>query len=377
MSTPHKPSPSCPSALSSADLQLHYLTEGAANIIYSVSVLSPAKLQDHSHCCILRLRKDLPSTKPAVEVLRDFESRIYPLFAGHGYGDFLMKQALYQLTPEMVHDANVELSEMETETETETETQLEADNSSDDHDNVTSAAEHRAKATVRVRHPHRRHVYLPSYETEKYGILMQNLKGPGIDQLVEFKPKWLVQSPSAPSDARNCRTCALNAMRRAAGHHQGRGDSGFCPLDLLAGPDEEEVLGRALTKIYQPSVERGMQAFISSFRQRVQPALRHLLTLQEKHGSVGLDDFRDPAGKDLDLAMALRDCSVFLALKVSSKESAPERVELVDVKFADLDLKTPEGGKMQKWASMEQELLDGGWYHNNSEGMNCSLSRPS
>ncbi|EXJ82654.1 hypothetical protein A1O3_06467 [Capronia epimyces CBS 606.96] len=358
MSTLHHSSPSCPPALTSATLQLHYLAEGAANIIYSVSVRSPPGLQHHSHCCILRLRKDLPFTKPALEVMRDFEERIGPLFGGHEH--LLMKQALYPLTPEMVLDANAELREMET-----------ADSSGD-----RVAAEGQSKG--RVRHHHRRHVYLPAYETEQNGILMQNLKEPGVDQLVEFKPKWLVQSPSAPVDARNCRTCALNAMRRKGGKHQGRGDSGFCPLDLLSGPDEGDVLQQALANVCQPA-EGGIEEFLVSFRQRVQPALRHLATLQRQYGSVGLDDYRNPAGKNLDLAMALRDCSVFLALhttttSASDSNSSRGRVELVDVKFADLDLKTPEGRKLQKWASMEQELLDGGWYYN-AEGSHCSLGR--
>lgn len=361
MSTPHLPSPSCPSALTSATLRLHYLAEGAANIIYSASVVSPPELKHHCHCCILRLRKDLPSTKPAVEVMRDFEQRIAPLFAGHE--DLLMKHALYPLTPEMVEGANAELREMEI-----------VDPTQDDNEPAAACANRNPKKRPRDRQ--RRHIYLPAYETEQYGILMQNLEAPGIDQLVEFKPKWLVQSPSAPADAKSCRTCALNAMRRHAGQHQGRGDLGFCPLDLLSDPDVTQRLGSVLAKIYRPT-ENGMAEFVAAFRRRVQPALRHLVTLQQKFRSVGLQDFRDPAGKNLDVAMALRDCSVFLALRTTSN-SSPDRdgakVDLVDVKFADLDLKSPDGGKIQKWASMEQELLDGGWYYH-AEETDCALSR--
>jgi len=345
MST-HQPSPACPAALASAKLQLHYLAEGAANIIYSVSVLSPPSLQGHSHCCVLRLRKDLSFTKPAGETMSDFERCIAPLFAGHE--TLLMEQTLYRLTPEMVSTANEELREM---------------------DGVGQPA--LAGENVPFRHHHRRRVYLPSYEKEQYGILMQNLRGPSIDWLVEFKPKWLVQSPSAPRDARNCRTCALNAMRRKAGTHPGRGDSGFCPLDLLVGGDEEDVLERALRNIWP--IEGGIKQFVAVFRERVQPALKHLMELQRQWGSVGLEDFQNPGTKDLGVAMALRDCSVFLALR---RRAAPNDsgVDLKDVKLADLDLKSTEGGKVEKWAAMEQELRDGGWYHS-LEATQCSLSR--
>ncbi|KIX96540.1 uncharacterized protein Z520_07806 [Fonsecaea multimorphosa CBS 102226] len=347
MST-HRSSPSCPSSLVTANLQLDYLAEGAANIIYSVSVLSPPSLQHHSNCCVMRLRKDLPFTKPAVQVVSDFENRIAPLFNGK-HKSLLMEQALYKLTPEMVSEANEELRELDTVD--------------------LSALSAEGVKGKKIRHHHRRHVYLPSYENEQYGILMQNLQGPGIDWLVEFKPKWLVQSPSAPADARNCRTCALNAMRRKAGGHQGRGDSGFCPLDLLA--DQDAVLERTLGNIWP--LENGIDKFVAAFRENVQPALRHLQTLQEDHGYVGLDDFLNPNGKDFGVAMALRDCSVFLALKRRA-DSVDGGVDIVDVKLADLDLKTTGGGKVQKWAAMEQELLDGGWYRN-LDGSNCWISR--
>lgn len=346
----HHPSASCPLAIKDASLQLHYLAEGAANIVYSVSVVAPEPLQHHSHCCIMRLRKDLSFTKPVKQVMTDFEERIVPL-VGTEYRALLMEQVLYHLTPEITQSANEELREM------------------DQVDLASFSAEDVKALGKKARHHHRRHVYLPSYEVEQNGILMQNLQGPGIDWLVEFKPKWLVQSPSAPKDARNCRTCALNASRRKDGKHKGRGDSGFCPFDLLVGEEENDVLRRALENIWP--LEDGIAKFVVAFREKVQPALRYLQKLEEKHSSVGLDDFRNPAGKDFGVAMALRDCSVFLALR---RDSSRGSVDIVDVKLADLDLKATEGGKIQKWVAMEQELLDDGWYYN-SDGSNCSLNR--
>lgn len=346
----HLPSPACPPALTSATVQLHYLAEGAANVIYSVTVTSPTSLLDHMHCCVIRLRKDLSFTKPAREVVSDFDTRIVPLF-GSAYRGLLMEQALYTLTPEMVEAANRELREM------------------DDMDLSAIWADQGSMVGKKIRPSHRRHAYLPSYEDEQYGILMPNLQGLGTDWLVEFKPKWLIQSPSAPKDATNCRTCALNSSRRKAGKHVGRGDSGFCPFDLLADEGQEDVLRRALENIWP--VNDGFEKFVVAFRNRVQPALRHLQALQKRYCAVGLDDFLNPLGIDFGLAMALRDCSIFLALKRCGDS---KDVEVADIKFADLDLKTTEGGKIQKWAAMERELLDGGWYFS-AEGVKCSLSR--
>ncbi|KIW14914.1 hypothetical protein PV08_07699 [Exophiala spinifera] len=397
---PHVPSPECPASLATADLDLHYLAEGAANIIYGVSVRSPSTLRNHSHCCVMRLRKDLPSTKPVVQVTSEFESRIAPLFAntsrGGPHDSLLLTQSLYRLTPAMVRDLNDELHEMETENDPHII--LSSSSSSPDTKNPRTGL-----PSIDRRHPprphHRRHKYLPSYEHEQYGVLMQNLQGPSIDRLVEFKPKWLVQSPSAPSGAKSCRTCALNAMRRSGSQsHQGRGDSGFCPLDLL---EQDHVLNRALDNIWPVELSRGeagaFSGFVAQFKAKVQPALYHLRRLQREHGAVGIHDFLNPSlvdGDEFGLAMALRDCSCFVALKrcqhhdnatVNVNEDGVGGdtdgggggdgvvVDVIDVKFADLDLKSTGGGKLEKWAAMEQSLLDGGWYTRSDLG--CALSR--
>lgn len=299
----------------------------------------------------MRLRKDLSFTKPCKEVIADFQNSISPLFSHDP--SLLLEHSLYDLTPELVVKLNEDLHEM------------------DDVDlSALSASDVLARGKS-IRHHHRRHVYLPAFEAEQHGILMQNLQGPGIDWLVEFKPKWLLQSPSAPADARNCRTCALNAMRRKAGKAQGRGDSGFCPMDLLS-QDDDAVLQRALARIWP--VEEGIEKFVAAFREKVQPALRHLLTLQQKFNKVGVEDFRNPDANQFGVAMALRDCSVFLALR-RIDDLERQELEVSDVKFADLDLKSTEGGKVEKWAAMEQELLDGGWYYHTVEGSECAISR--
>lgn len=360
----HQSTPACPSALAHAELQLEYLAEGAANIIYRVTGLgAPASQVQHTSCCVMRLRKDLPSTKPCRQVADEFETQIVPLFQHEP--SLLLNHVLYKLSPELVATLNRGLRELD----------------GDSRDNVEQSTTTKTTAhlppqdglRVPFRHPHRRHVYLPSYQNEDHGILMQNLDGPGV-RLVEFKPKWLVQSPSAPSGARNCRTCALNAMRRHAGKFQGRGDSGFCPFDLLSSDDS--VLHHALASIW-PYGDEGLAGFLADFRQRVQPALRHLAILQKKFNAVGLDDFQNPKASDsqFGVAMALRDCSVFLSLgQRAPATEGDEPVDITDVKFADLDLKSVHGGKIDKWAAMEQQLIDEGWY-NRLDDTNCAINR--
>lgn len=352
----HRSSATCPPAIAAAELRLEYLAEGAANIIYNVSVTGPADLVSHSDCCVMRLRKDIASTKPARQVALDFETHIVPLFAHDT--SLLLEHVLYKLSPSLITTLNGELRELDS---VEPSTQL--------------PDEIRSRVTAPFRHLHRRHVYLPRYEDEPYGILMQNLDGPGV-RLVEFKPKWLVQSPSAPATARNCRTCALNAMRRHVGKFQGRGDSGFCPFDLLS--TDATLLKTALTSIWP--YQEGLNGFVDVFRRKVQPALRHLAVLQRRFGGVGVQDFRKlgDQGRDSDahalgVAMALRDCSVFLALQRKAPEEGAA-VEIHDVKLADLDLKSVEGGKVQKWAAMEQQLLDDGWYERVLE-VECAVNR--
>jgi inositol-pentakisphosphate 2-kinase len=349
MSQPHVSSYTCPSAIAEAELELHYLAEGAANIIYSVTVKSPPSLQHHANCCVMRLRKDLPFTKPATEVMADFQQKVNPLFEGN-HAHLLLEQALCNLNPEMITVANAELKRL------------------DAVDLSIMSAEGIKALGKRVRLDHRRHVYLPSFDAEQYGILMQNLQGPSVDYLIEFKPKWLVQSPSAPKVAKNCRTCALNAMRRKEAKHKGRGDSGFCPWDLLAVPEDSTILANALTKIWP--IDVGIDSFVAEFQEKVQPALQHLRKLQQDQNAVGLFDFQDPEGKEFGVSMALRDSSVFMALK---RHVSDVQLTIVDVKFGDLDLKSSTGGKIENWAAMEEKLISEGWY--SIEGTSCALSR--
>lgn len=298
-------------------LRLSYVTEGAANVIWNVH-FENSNLSSRDSTVVLRMRKDIQSTVSMTELKAQFEQRIAPLFAFDPSLLFPMDVVL--LCPAVLEDLNNQLTRLE---------------------------------ETGKRKPMRRGIYHPTFATEPYAALLPNLDH-GQSTMVEFKPKWLVQSPSAPRDAQRCRTCALNARRRVKGA-PGRGDMGFCPFDLLSR--NRKILSVALRQVW--TNEDTLDAFLEAFRERVQPALRQLQRLQRVHGEVGLDDFRHPSGKDFSVAMALRDCSV--ALKVLNAKSK-DKLEMATVKLIDLDLKDAGGGKLAKWAKIEAELIDEGWY---------------
>lgn len=312
-------------------LIFEYLAEGAANTIWTVSFQDPLqKGQDKS--LVLRLRKNLPFTIPASHSLRQFEDRIKPLFPREP--SYLLPQSLVDLSPTTIDKLNEELRRLESEG---------------------------------IRPTKRHNIYLPDYATEPYAIEMPNLyHGPG--RKIEFKPKWLTQSPSAPSNARRCRTCALNTMRRERGESQGKGDSGFCPMALLS--DDDRVIRDAIRPLWRENAM--LNVFVAAFKEKIQPALKQLRSLQSEHNCVGLDDFENPIGKDFSVSMAIRDCSLFLLI-----DTIPERpvVRIEMAKFIDLDLKETNGGKLERWAQIERQLIEGGWYIDaGSPDVPCALS---
>lgn len=298
-------------------LKLSYITEGAANVIWKVH-FDDSNLTPHDSLLVLRMRKNLPSTITMLELKSQFEDRIAPLFLFNP--SLLLPVDLVLLTPQVAEELNAQLRSLE-------ET---------DKRRVSS-----------------RGVYHPSFEAEPYGMLMPNL-GHGQGKVIEFKPKWLVQSPSAPGNAQRCRTCALNGMRRIKGG-SGRGDSGFCPFDLLSS--NQTILSGALSQIWTD--DSTLADFVDVFRIKVQPTLRQLQQIQRQHGTVGLNDFENPDDKDFSIAMALRDCS--LVLKVASSADG-SGLSIPTMKLLDLDLKDTGGGKLAKWARMESELIEEGWY---------------
>lgn len=282
-----------------------YLAEGAANIVYrfvipscSPSIAADIALDNDDgpesttpppteidalrydpivEGKLLRLRKGLSSTVSNEESFKRFQDVIRPLIPAEN----LVEQALVRLPPRLIADCN---------------RQLHVDESSG------------------VRPRKRCGVYLA--EDEPYGTLITDMS-PNRDAgevLVEFKPKWLAQSPSAPPGSTRCRTCALRSMR-AARRRGGVDDLGmsFCPLDLVSG--ERIKVERAVTAIcsslqdsqlYKRDLGNRLADFLCE-----NSLLRRLKQLQLELDKVGILE-ADVASRDFLTAMTLRDCTMFI-----------------------------------------------------------------
>ena len=187
------------------DVELSYLAEGAANIIYRLSP-APAHASTSASAsasanaiananantaadalliatadttdCLLRLRKALLSVQPSQRTYAYLATTAFPLFPAH----LPIPTTLVRLPPALLARENVRLLALE----------------------------------AAGRRPARRAgLYLEP--TEAFGFLVRDMTPHSARQLlVEFKPKWVVQSPSGPKRARRCRTCALRARRTAS-----------------------------------------------------------------------------------------------------------------------------------------------------------------
>lgn len=282
-----------------AGVKLTYLAEGAANIVYSPSsaphpfsaaparapdVVSGTKPRAGSGQAqavypgkLLRLRKKIASGTPYLEITRSFNSQIRSLFRD----EELVSQELVRLPDGLTAACNERLRDDE-------------------------AQDRRPRK--------RRGVYLCT--DEPFGLLIKDMTAsPGSGTtLWEFKPKWLVQSPSAPPDSRRCRTCALREKRqfmtsrgaamdkKAEQHHVKKS---FCPFDLVSNR-LEDVMSALSVIIDSPDDARRVADFIYQ-----NPTLLKLRDKQRQMNAVGLAGIH-ASPEERAISMTLRDCTVFV-----------------------------------------------------------------
>ncbi|MCJ1242790.1 Inositol-pentakisphosphate 2-kinase [Varicellaria rhodocarpa] len=329
-----------------ADLTLEFFAEGAANVVYSISALphspsAPSEANSESdeygpgtpppseismlsiHALtagkLLRLRKDLPTATSILDAQLDFERHIKPYF----HEIDLVQQKVVCLPVSLVERCNEELYRMEAEG---------------------------------ARPEKRGGVYL---RTDGYGTLVTDMaRRESIAFSINLKPKWLVQSPSAPEEAKRCRTCALRAMRasqKAKRNREGHvsEEGGFCPLHLLSG-DEDKVYDAIDAVVPGPAKILLMES--ADLRHRIFKVLQSSFILQRlKQMQLKLDPqgilAADPTDPDFLTAMALRDCTIFVAGLSDGS---------IEVRLGDLDMKSPS--KAGYWRSLEEDLIREGWY---------------
>ena len=279
------------------DVRLRYVAEGAANIVYAFEDASPSpetssdaysevgrygpdtpppseisfpELAPWLEGRLLRLRKDLSTTPSTFDSYQNFRNIILGLFKKED----LVEQALVRLPRALIKSCNLELRNME---------------------------------TVGIRPRTRHGVFIATQED--LGLLVTDMTSKEHLDLtcIEFKPKWLAQSPTAPTGARRCRTCALGALRMSREHGQNSVPK-FCPLTLVTG-NKDRVVAAVKTLLVNPQDEK-LVSLVANFLYDC-PILGKLRDLQASLDSKGvLNSSRDDQG--ILTAMTIRDCTMYI-----------------------------------------------------------------
>ncbi|KAL7975327.1 inositol-pentakisphosphate 2-kinase domain-containing protein [Trichoderma sp. SZMC 28014] len=189
-----------------------------------------------------------------------------------------------------------------------------------------------------------------------WGFLVEDMRPTGTDDsiLIEFKPKWLLQSPSAPKNAIRCRQCALELRNclKAPGTKAPCPEKKPCPI-TLANPDCPQQVASPFRIAPQLSGLHNSK--------RIQAALdkiiHHKAIQSLRNCQKSLDDagpLKPKLNLDFIIAMTLRDCTCFALIP-------PNDDEEIKLRFGDFDWKDPEK-KSVHWSGTERDLIDGGFY---------------
>ena len=282
--------------------ELHYFAEGAAYIVYQIGKpLTRLPFEDDDYESLsrkdgqptidprlkgklLRLRKQIPSSVPVIESYKFFKTVIEPLFPQ----GMLLEQELCELSSDLLKHYNKELK--------------------------------RDEKQKYLRKERRAGTYLA--EDEPHGTLITSMLYDNKRASCDFKPKWLIQSPSAPEGSKRCRTCAMQAKHKKANDFHA-----FCPLALINndGGLLETHLAGALIKMRGSPISMFDQVSHAIPFFRGPPMLHRLKELQ------GANDNEGPLNAELGsekyrLAMTLRDCTMFMKASLdrnSQKCSCP------------------------------------------------------
>ncbi|KAL6867891.1 inositol-pentakisphosphate 2-kinase domain-containing protein [Trichoderma novae-zelandiae] len=189
-----------------------------------------------------------------------------------------------------------------------------------------------------------------------WGFLVEDMRPKGDDGsiLIEFKPKWLLQSPSAPKSAIRCRQCALELRNylKSPGTKAPRPERRPCPI-AIANPDCPRQVAspfRIAPQLSSLHDDKRIQTVLAKIINH--EALRKLRDCQRSLDHVG--PLRPPTNLDFVVAMTLRDCTCFALVPANDDEE-------IKLRFGDFDYKDPER-KFSHWRGTEQDLIDGGFY---------------
>lgn len=188
------------------------------------------------------------------------------------------------------------------------------------------------------------------------------------DLAIQFKPKWLAQSPTAPLHAKRCRNCAREALRQVkSGMQEDSSRRYICPLELLNcqvdkgyGDSRARYIMRQLASDLlgaSPDPDFGNPAHVKLFKwfktNNLLPMLEQVQVSLDEEGLIMKDNLDEEELDQLSAAMALRDCSCYIRIPASNKP--------IEARLGDLDKKNASH-KLDYWRSTEVELREGGFY---------------
>ncbi|VVT46164.1 uncharacterized protein SAPINGB_P001078 [Magnusiomyces paraingens] len=359
-----------------------FFAEGAANIIYKYIGSEPCYKGK-----LLRLRKDIPGNPTTLEVWEFLQKDVLPII-----GDYYVGMDLVKINSDFV---NGMLNKTATEgqrldapvSNKETHAFVMENVLNGDSDGL-EYSKGKIKGGIE---------YFLGYDGNK------QLK----EVVFEFKPKWLLPSPTTTSEKHKhefkvtgevirCRTCSLSYQRDKP--------VVLCPLDLVS--DDYAVLENAIKssfgKINKADFGSGKNGtsdiaeFVLAPNELTtvlakalykNPLLTQLQKLQSldtrgilDYGpSSDIGDKNEEEEKEFDMgfliATAARDCTLFVAISEEdgSNEAKPTETDtftvtlgnrLYKAKFTvtDVDIKHPSKAKRAYWTNIERTLVDGGWY---------------
>lgn len=238
--------------------EVTYVAEGAANIIYRFVSTASSPIDSALEGKLLRLRKDIPHGVPYVQTVDNFDTKIRSLFSESQ----LVSLQLVQLPPSFIDRCNQQLRLNE----------------------------------KTIRPPKRHGTFLAP--DEPHGLLVTDMTTHAQtmgEELIEFKPKWLLQSPSAPKNALRCRTCAFRDLRQQ--------NVSFCPLDIISENYDDVVQAVSHLKTRRKDE---LARFL--FKNQL---LERLRAQQLRYNAVGLNH-DSPSSYEVSLSMTIRDCTLFI-----------------------------------------------------------------
>ncbi|KAI1268674.1 inositol-pentakisphosphate 2-kinase [Xylariaceae sp. FL1019] len=306
----------------SSDVDFEYVAEGRANAVFSIwTVNSGGERKRQLEGTLLRVPKETPHITPCdYKTLHDFHENVVEKAVD---SQFLVSQKLSRITEHVAAIMNAKRMK-------------DGKRDKDDGSVIKSG----------------------------YAMFMEDMRESTGYSVLEFKPKWLAQSPIAPRDAKRCRTCAREAYRNSLKRAEGKKTSiPICPLGLLSS--DEKIVAQTIERLAPewPEVDRDRLA--QAFKDT--QIFEELRKLQDE-GDPGTTLLDNPSDPQFGLAMTLRDCTCFVRMP-------DDTAKTIEIKLADVDKKNWEE-KQSYWRESHENLVKDGWYTNDMDGeTDCQLNR--